>query len=107
MSNIAAAQAALARGDLIATYDLAHAALVDGADGAAFLIVLSLARMGDIETARERYVAFYCGHMFNADPDIEAVLAAQIDAAVTSAIPTRSVMAAPSAWASPDCAPAS
>lgn len=56
-SNIEAAWAALARGDLIATYDLACAALGDGADMAPYLLVLSLARMGNLEAARERYAA--------------------------------------------------
>lgn len=55
-SSIAAARAAIDRGDLIATYDFASAALDEGADGAAFLLVLSLARMGDTAAARKRYV---------------------------------------------------
>lgn len=56
-SMIDAARAALARGDLIATYDFARAAHAEGAPDAAYLLVLSLARMGDIESARERYAA--------------------------------------------------
>ncbi len=52
---IAEARAALARSDLIGAYDFACQALTEGAAGAAFLQVLSLARMGDTETASRRY----------------------------------------------------
>lgn len=53
-----AARAALARGDLIATYDLAQTALArDGGLAAAYLLVLALARMGDTAAARAHYAA--------------------------------------------------
>ncbi len=55
LTNVDKARAALGRGDLIAAYDCACAAHANGAAEAAFLIVLSLARMGDTETARRRY----------------------------------------------------
>ena len=58
MSDLDNARAALARGDLIATYDFAQAALADGAENARYLIVLSLARMGDIASAKARYIEF-------------------------------------------------
>ncbi|QXQ08125.1 adenylate/guanylate cyclase domain-containing protein [Sphingosinicellaceae bacterium] len=58
MSDLDRARAALARGDLIATYDYARGALADGAAEAPYLIVLSLARMGDIRSAMERYAEY-------------------------------------------------
>lgn len=50
------ARAALAQGDLIATYDLARTGLANGEAGAAYLVVLSLARMGDTAAAQACYV---------------------------------------------------
>lgn len=55
LTNVEKARSALARGDLIAAYDCACAGLASGAPDAAFLMVLSLARMGDTETARRQY----------------------------------------------------
>ena len=49
------ARAALGRGDLITAHDHACAALAEGHTEAGFLMVLSLARMGDTETARRQY----------------------------------------------------
>lgn len=58
IDDTAAARAALARGDLIATYDLAQTALAkDGGLAAAYLLVLALARMGDTAAARAHYAA--------------------------------------------------
>ena len=56
--DLALARAALSRGDLIATYDFAQAALASGSVEAPFLVVLSLARMGDIRSAMARYAEF-------------------------------------------------
>lgn len=55
---LAPARAALARGDLVSTYDLAVGALDEGVPGADYLVVLSLARLGDTAAARARYLAF-------------------------------------------------
>lgn len=57
-SHCERARAALARGDLIATYDLAEAGRAGGEAGAAYLTVLSLARMGDVVAASARYAEY-------------------------------------------------
>lgn len=54
------ARAALARGDLIAAYDLTSSAIAEG-DGSSAVRhqqILALARMGDTERAMERFVAY-------------------------------------------------
>ncbi len=66
---VAAARAAIARGDLIEAYDLAGRALAaaPGSD-AAYLRVLALARMGDTEAAMARYEALDLGSAPGTDP---------------------------------------
>lgn len=66
-SHCAAARTALAHGDLIATYDLAEAGLAAGEAEAAYLIVLSLARMGDTAAAAVRYVQLGLDHAADVD----------------------------------------
>ena len=67
------AQAALARGDLIAAYDLTVSAIADGDESSAVrhLQVLALARMGDTERAMELFSA--CGLALAPNPHERAV----------------------------------
>ena len=66
------AGAALARGDLIAAYDLSASALADEESAALrHLQILALARMGDTVRAREIFAA--CGLETSADPHHRAV----------------------------------
>ena len=61
MSNAAAsARAALARGDLIAAYDVTSSAIAAGDSSTAVRHqqILALARMGDVERARELFAAY-------------------------------------------------
>lgn len=63
MSDAALAKAALARGDLIAAYDIAVRAIADGNASSAIRHqqVLALARMGDTERAMELYSSYDLG----------------------------------------------
>jgi class 3 adenylate cyclase len=67
-ASLAAARAAIARGDLVQAYDLACRSLGAGADGdAAYLKVLALARMGDAEAG----MAAYEEHDIAAQPGVD------------------------------------
>ena len=93
---IKSARAALAQGDLIATYDLARTGLANGEAGAAYLIVLSLARMGDTASAQASYVALALDRARDVDSRALGARLAKNSAEDLSGEPQRAAFAAAS-----------